>query len=613
MKRRKRQKGGIFRFRKLQTVIVVFLLLVGVLCFVQWNVPYEEQERELEPVEQDSLDLVTLDQDPECLIIWEDDDMGRQGLELMEDILSQMKIPYETVQGEESNRHDLEDYETVVLSVTHWNILDETLLKLRDWLEGGGSLMALYPPDINGSFQVFAKDFGIERLGNGYVVMSGLRMTRPFMIGGDKEYVITDPFESSLSVSLDDSAEVYMESTDENPVPLLWKTKQGEGEAVFCNIGIVEKAYRGFYSTAYSLLEETCAWPVINGSTFYIDDFPSPVPGGESKYIKRDYGMTVSEFYTQVWWNDVYNLAEEYGIRYTGLVIEQYSDDVEQPYERNNDIQRYRYFGNMLLDQGGEIGFHGYNHMPLCLLGFDYGDGYESYRLWHSYEDMLASIQELKTFCEELFPKEKFQVYVPPSNILSEEGRTMLKEDVEGIKAIASVYIGDTEENAYEQEFEVAEDGMIETPRIISGYIMADYTQLIAFSELNFHYVNTHFQHPDDTLDEDRGAALGWEEMYQRISDYTEWLYTSAPDIRNLTGSELAAAVQIYDNLEVERDYTDGRLKLHLANFRDEAWLMVRINEGMPGEVTGGSLTEVAEGLYLLEAQDDEIEIVIGQ
>ena len=72
---------------------------------------------------------------------------------------------------------------------------------------------------------------------------------------------------------------------------------------------------------------------------------------------------------------------------------------------------------------------------------------------------MLASIQELKTFCEELFPKEKFQVYVPPSNILSEEGRTMLKEDVEGIKAIASVYIGDTEENAYEQEFEVAEDG----------------------------------------------------------------------------------------------------------------------------------------------------------
>ena len=274
---------------------------------------------------------MTLDQDPECLIIWEDDDMGRQGLELMEDILSQMKIPYETVQGEESNRHDLEDYETVVLSVTHWNILDETLLKLRDWLEGGGSLMALYPPDINGSFQVFAKDFGIERLGNGYVVMSGLRMTRPFMIGGDKEYVITDPFESSLSVSLDDNAEVYMESTDENPVPLLWKTKQGEGEAVFCNIGIVEKAYRGFYSTAYSLLEETCAWPVINGSTFYIDDFPSPVPGGESKYIKRDYGMTVSEFYTQVWWNDVYNLAEEYGIRYTGLVIEQYSDDVEQP------------------------------------------------------------------------------------------------------------------------------------------------------------------------------------------------------------------------------------------------------------------------------------------
>ena len=80
--------------------------------------------------------------------------------------------------------------------------------------------------------------------------------------------------------------------------------------------------------------------------------------------------MDIADFYTQVWWNDVYNLGKEYGIRYTGLVIEQYSDQVEGPFERNSDTQRYEYFGNMLLDAGGEIGFHGYNHMPLCLENF---------------------------------------------------------------------------------------------------------------------------------------------------------------------------------------------------------------------------------------------------
>lgn len=613
MKKRKHHPRDTFRFRKLQTVIIIFLLLVGVLCFVQWNVPYKEQERILEAVEQDSLDLVSWNQEPKCLVVWEDDAQGTMGLELMEDILSQMKIPYETVQAENAKQCNLEEYETIVLSVSHWNILDEKLLEIQDWVNKDGSLMILYPPENNGSFQILANSLGIEYLGKEFVVTSGIRIKDNFMLGGKKEYTITDPFESSLSLSLSKDATVYMESTDDNPTPLIWKIEQGKGTMVFCNLGIIEKAYRGIYSSAYSLLEETCVWPVINASTFYIDDFPSPVPGGDGKYIKQDYGMTTAEFYTQVWWKDVYNLADKYGFRYTGVVIEQYSDTVEQPFERNKDVQRYQYFGNMLLDQGGEIGFHGYNHMPLCLLGFDYGDDYDSYRLWHSYEDMLNSIKELKSFCEEIFPKEAFQVYVPPSNILSEEGRKMLKEDVEGLKAVASIYIGDADGISYEQEFEVAEDGMIETPRVISGYIMDDYTQLLAFSELNFHYVNTHFQHPDDTLDVDRGAALGWKEMYSRLSDYVDWLYTAAPDIRNLTGSELAAAVQIYDNLEVEKEYTEKLLKINLGNFREEAWLMVRINEGIPGKVTGGSLKEIAKDLYLLEAQDDVVEIEIEQ
>ena len=60
----------------------------------------------------------------------------------------------------------------------------------------------------------------------------------------------------------------------------------------------------------------------------------------------------------------------------------------------------------MLLAQGGEIGFHGYNHMPLCTVGFDYKDEYDSYRLWKTYDDMKASITELKEFCETAFPRE---------------------------------------------------------------------------------------------------------------------------------------------------------------------------------------------------------------
>ena len=48
------------------------------------------------------------------------------------------------------------------------------------------------------------------------------------------------------------------------------------------------------------------------------------------------------------------------------------------------------------------------------------------------------------------------------------------------------------------QEFEVAKDGIVEQPRIISGAIIDDYMKMAALSELNMHFVNSHFIHPDD-------------------------------------------------------------------------------------------------------------------
>ena len=37
-------------------------------------------------------------------------------------------------------------------------------------------------------------------------------------------------------------------------------------------------------------------YPVINGSVFYLDDFPSPVPSGDGTYVKRDYGTSIAGF-----------------------------------------------------------------------------------------------------------------------------------------------------------------------------------------------------------------------------------------------------------------------------------------------------------------------------
>ncbi|HCA74415.1 MAG TPA: hypothetical protein DEP29_05335, partial [Bifidobacterium sp.] len=153
-------------------------------------------------------------------------------------------------------------------------------------------------------------------------------------------------------------------------------------------------------------------------------------------------------------------------------------------------------------------------------------------------------------------------------------------------------------------------DGVVEEPRIVSGSMVGDsYMRMAAVSELNMHFVSTHFMHPDDLLDPDRGAAEGWAVYRNGFERYLRWLEKSAPQIRMQTGSETAAAIQRYSGLTVDvkthrRDWT-----LTLGNFTDEAWLMFRANDGVPGAVDGGILTHLVGDLYLLKATSDTVRI----
>ncbi len=601
------------RFLQLLEILVIYVLLFAVVLSVGRNVLYNVRKSAVTILEKKDFRGTVKPEEAETLLIWERDDNGRNGREEMGAIFSQMRIPFAEKESKEFTEDDLQGMETVVLSVTDLGTLGTNLTKLLDWVYKGHSLLFLYPPYNEATFLSIADKVGITAVENALAKVEGLHFTSSFMPGYQRDLSIVDPYRSSLDVTLDDSCEVFVQAKGSSETPLIWRRAFGKGRIVFDNLSFLEKAYRGFHCAAFSLLEETCVWPVINGSTFYIDDFPSPVPEGDSQFIQHEFGMDIKDFYTHHWWKDVYNLSKKYNIRYTGLVIEDYSAQVSGVFPRNKDITRFQYFGNMLLREGGELGFHGYNHMPLVPESFDYIGQYDSYRQWESVDAMRDSLTELSDFCHDLFPNEVFETYVPPSNIISEEGRKLLAEDFPEIRAIASLYLPDDNDVSYSQDFTVTEDGMVQTPRIISGYVLDDYMRAAAMSELYFHCVNTHFQHPDDCLDTDRGAALGWTELFRRLTDYVEWLHNALPQLRNLTGSELTGAVQRYDALEIRREKTDRGIRLELGGFCDEAWFYLRINDGRPGRVTGGSISEAADGLYLVKAVRPDLEIEINR
>ena len=77
-----------------------------------------------------------------------------------------------------------------------------------------------------------------------------------------------------------------LKTTDDSHTPLIWEKSYGKGKFVVDNLGIYERNVRGIYAASYSLLTEVTVYPVINGSTYYIDDFPSPVPAGDGRFVK---------------------------------------------------------------------------------------------------------------------------------------------------------------------------------------------------------------------------------------------------------------------------------------------------------------------------------------
>lgn len=601
-----------FRWQKLLIVWGVFLLIALVLFAERSGVTYSQTKFKLNYLsceqtmpKKDAL----ADEKKECLLIWNSEsDVSAEAKEVFDAVMLDMKVGTRAVDLSAQELPNLAEYKTAVILLQTLDDLGDGLVDLMSWVEQGGSALFGVMPDKTGYLDVIAAKMGIQSSSWKYKIVESFVPTEGFMLGGGQRYELSDPYESAQSVALREEAKIYAETGDEG-VPLIWANDAGKGRIVVDNIGVYERVLRGVYASSYSLLQSAAAWPVINSAVFYLDDFPSPVPGGDGKYIRRDYGLSIADFYARVWWPDIVQLAEKYGIHYTGVMIENYEDDTLSSPQRQSDSERFRYYGGLLLRQGGELGYHGYNHQPLVLPDTDYGNLYD-YHQWPNADAITAAMNELIAFQEEVLLYAKGSVYVPPSNILSAEGRKVLAETVPQIKTIASTYFEDGTSLPYVQEFDVAEDGIVEQPRIVSGSMVGDsYMRLAAFSELNLHFVSTHFMHPDDLLDEDRGAADGWEVYQSGWEDYLSWLEAAAPDIRKQTGTECSGAVQRFSALTVSMQESEESWQLELGNFVDEAWLLFRANEGAPGRISGGTLTHLAGNLYLLKAENSTVTI----
>ena len=607
-----------FRYKGIVSIVLIFALISVILFIERTGIRFNYSNPNLELLEKNECitkaeACKTLDRN--TLVLYNSSEKDSlSALEEFKIIFSDMKVGYNAVDLAQNTTFNFYDYEKAVILMSDINPLGHNITTLCEWVEGGGNALFALTLSKTPFSSVIEPKLGITDSSDNNALADSIYVDENFMIGGGRGFVIEDGYDSSHAVQLSEkNTTVHACSNDERKAALIWETKYGEGKFVVDNFGLYEKVMRGFFAASYSLLGDVCVYPVTNASTFYLDDFPSQIPSGNSSYIMRDYQTSIRDFYVNIWWPDMMNFSDKYGLKYTGLAIECYDDSVDGTTNAIPDRETFVNFGNMLMRQGGEIGYHGYNHQPLCLGNVDYKGAFD-YKTWESYDAMEGAFDELVDFCDELFPDVGMSIYVPPSNILSVEGREFLIKEYPQIRTISGIYFRDADVDvSCVQEYDVSAEGIVDQPRVVSSCVLTPFMELAVISELNLHYSNNHFTHPDDALDPERGAELGWEKLKYHFDQYLNWVYTSAPNIRNLTGSDTSAAIQRWAAAAPKTEIKDNQMTVTIDNFHDEVQLMVRFNEKTPGNVKGGKLTHITGNLYILEANKDTVVINFKQ
>jgi hypothetical protein len=600
---------------------IVILSMISAALFIERSgISYSIESTSLgflDPIETtQSTEIV--EQEKKCLVLYSSDtDVDLNQLTIATDTLDSMRVNYDVFDVHEISNGAAfvyTNYETIVITFFNLDQISQQILGLARWVENGGRMLFTIRPEVSESFIAIYRKLGIVSYSDEFKAVPEIQFTTD-LFPGMKSQTIETGFEndSSLSLQLENNAHVHLASTDRSKTPILWDYDYGQGRFVVINSDqFVNKYDRGVICAAYSLLYDTFIYPVINSSMVFIDDFPDPIPEGINETIYQEFGRDIESFYINVWWPDMKDFARRYGLKYTGLLVETYNEKTSPPFIEEKSVEQFEYFGSSLLAIGGEIGLHGYNHIPFVTDENDISEEL-GYPVWPSEEAMQISLEQLYTFGISLFPEQKFTTYVPPSNILSSEARAWIPKIFPEIKVISSHYLPVQDDNAYYmQEFEEAADGIIEVPRIVSGYEVTPFLRWTAVNELVLHYVNSQFIHPDDVMDEERSAGNGWGYLRDNLEQYLIWLESAAPSIRQMTASEGGMAVQRFARLALDTNCKDTTCTINLSNFYDEAWMLMHTSS-TPIKISGGTFTEVTPNLYLIGAESAQVEIIFEE
>lgn len=524
---------------------------------------------------------------------------------ILEDMDKQLiKLPINEFKG------DTAGYRGVIINDEYLEDFNY-LSQLIDYVKKGGNLIFSQRPLISDNLKSISKDIGIEKiLSNDPIDADSMYVVSNILIKGYGLKRTKDTENSSLKIELTKDSLVHMHA--DKDIPLLWEKNLENGKIIFSNGQFLsEKGNRGLLTGVLYRTGKNFIYPIINSKVFDIDDFPAPIPKNISENIFDEYKMNDQKFFTNIWWPDIVEICSKYNLKPTGYLIYNYQDvtkDIEN-FEGDAYYESLITQGRNLFKIGGELGIHGFNHQPLRTEG--YKDDSLGYNSWKDYNTMVNAQIALNKFIHTIYPNYEVKGYVPPSNIISEEGISALKKGFPSVNVISSLYVVSKEDIAYEQEFSKGVDGIYNFPRYSSGYDYEEFDRWMVYNGITINGVFSHFIHPDDILDPERNHGLSWEGLKKDFTKLMSEVYDNFKWLKSDTISQGVGSLNEYLTTKSAFSYKENSIKGSLEYSGKNDYFILRTDKPITKSI-GCSYEKIDDELYLIHSTETDFEIILG-
>jgi len=106
-----------------------------------------------------------------------------------------------------------------------------------------------------------------------------------------------------------------------------------------------------------------------------------------------------------------------------------------------------------------------------------------------------------------------------------------------------------------------------------------DYDRFAIVNAMATYGVFSHFIHPDDIFDEDRGKGQSWETLYRTYCELMEWVHETYPFLRSLSSADAADALKVYQDAKPYITYTDDFVEGKIDKFHGELYFYLKTDK----------------------------------